>query len=970
MSRRGSNQQPLNLMTPIEFVQKWTAGKRPERASAQEHFIDICAMIGSETPNQADPLGEWYAFEKGAQKTTGGKGFADVWKRGHFAWEYKGKHKSLDNAYGQLLLYREALENPPLLVVCDLDRFQIHTNFTNSIKRVHEFDLEMLRTHSLHPIQLLRAVFFDPMSLRPDQTPEQVTEEVATQFAMLAERLQRRGHEPVEVARFLNRLVFCFFAQNARLLPPKIINRILEGGNGDPVRTVGMLKELFGHMARKGGGTFGAEKIQWFNGGLFADDATLPLAKADLLILHGAAAVDWSNVEPAVLGTLFERAIDPEKRSQLGKFYTDKESILTVIEPVVMAPLRREFERMKGHVTRLVTRGKRATAAAKGKENPNRVFRAFLDRLRTLRVLDPACGSGNFLYLALRAIKDLEKEAIIWGATTMRWTQEFPHVGPQVVHGIEYNEYAAELARVSVWIGEIQWMLANGFSYLRDPVLRPLKTIEQRDAVLDCSGSDEPVEARWPEAEFIIGNPPFLGGKRLRSALGSDYVNALFRVYKGRVPAEADYVCYWFAKARESLASGRVKRVGLLATQGIRGGKNRVVLDEIKASGDIFLAWSDREWVLNGAEVHVSIVGFDDGTEQERTRDGKATTSINSDLTTGVDLTKAPTLAENAEIAFMGDTKGGLFEIEDEVARVLLRKRNPHGKPNSDVVVPWVAGMHATRRPKPMWIIDFGVDMEKKEAALYEAPFEYVNKHVRPERIKNARDVYAERWWIHVEPRPAMRRKLAGLSRFICTVCHAKHRIFFWAPQGSLPNNALIVFARADDYSFGLLQSRVHTVWSLAKGTQVREKETGFRYTPTSTFETFAFPRPTREQIEVISKAAERLNRLRENRLAKASKEDEELSLTDLYTSNPLWLQDAHAELDRAVLAAYGWPESITDEQVLVRLLALGMQRAEEHRAAEASVTPIAATGPRRPARPSSGPLAGTNRAAKRDRKG
>jgi len=224
-------------------------------------------------------------------------------------------------------------------------------------------------------------------------------------------------------------------------------------------------------------------------------------------------------------------------------------------------------------------------------------------------------------------------------------------------------------------------MIANGFSYRRDPVLRPLETIQQHDALIDRSKNGEPQETRWDECDFIIGNPPFLGGKLLRRHLGDEYVDALFDVYKDRVPAESDYVCYWFWKALEALQAGRATRVGMLATQGIRGEKNRIILERIKETGDIFLAWSDREWVLDGAEVHVSIVGFDDGTEQERRRDGKPVRSINADLTVGIDLTKAPELAENADIAFMGDTKGGAFDIDDELARTLLRKRNPNGRP-------------------------------------------------------------------------------------------------------------------------------------------------------------------------------------------------------------------------------------------------------------------------------------------------
>jgi len=569
-------------LSPSEFAAKWGGSTRNERAAAQEHFIDLCRMLAVDTPNEADPHDEWYAFEKGAEKQDGSDGFADVWKRGHFAWEYKGKHKNLEKAYQQLLLYRESLENPPLLVVCDLETFEVHTNFTGTKKVIHRFTLEDLRDHPTEHLRVLRALMQEPDALRPDVSREQITEDAAKRFAELAGRLQKRGHDAHEIALFLNRLLFCLFAEDAALLPKRLVVRIVDGTRGQPERTMELLRQLFERMSQKGGGYFGTEEIQWFNGGLFADGRVLPLTADALKLVREAAELDWASVEPAILGTLFERGLDPAKRSQLGAHYTDKESILRVIEPVVLTPLRREYEAMKAKVLRLVARGKRATNQAKGAENPNRVFRAFLTRLRTVKVLDPACGSGNFLYLALRALKDLEKEAIIWGAQTLKTTQELPGVGPQVVHGIELNAYASELARVTVWIGEIQWMNANGFGYLRNPILRPLDTIEGRDAILDRSDPSRPKRAEWPDADFIVGNPPFLGGKKLRGELGDAYVDTVFKVWDGQVPREADLVSYWHEKAREMIAAGRCKRAGLLATQGIRGGANLEVLKKVK----------------------------------------------------------------------------------------------------------------------------------------------------------------------------------------------------------------------------------------------------------------------------------------------------------------------------------------------------------------------------------------------------
>lgn len=938
--------------------------KRTERAASQEHFIDLCRMLEVSTPNEADPTGTWYAFEKGTEKLDGGGGFADVWKKDHFAWEYKGKHKSLKDAYRQLLQYRESLLNPPLLVVCDLERFEVHTNFTGTKKIIYTFDLSDLRTAPTEPLRVLRAVMRDPESLRPKVTREQITEEAAKQFATLAGQLRKRGHEPNEVARFLNRLLFCLFAEDAELLPKGLLGRILQSTKGAPEQAIALIREVFGKMAKKGGGYFGAEEIQWFNGGLFENDHVLPLSEDDLGILKRVSELDWSSVEPAILGTLFERGLDPNKRSQLGAHYTDKDSILRVIEPVVLLPLRREFEAMKVKIERLLAKGKRATPQAKGVENPNRIFRAFLSRLRSVRILDPACGSGNFLYIALRLLKDLEKEVIMWGAQALRTTHEFPQVGPQVVHGIEINAYAAELARVTVWIGEIQWMISNGFGYQRNPILKPLETIECRDAILDTFQPDNPKIAEWPSSDFVVGNPPFLGIRRMRRELGDDYVNKLYLAWNRRVPRAAELVTYWHERARDLIAQGKLSRAGLLATQGIRGGANLTVLKKIKESGDIFMAWSDEPWVVEGADVRVSIIAQDNGTEKERFLDGKPVDVIHADLTGGAkgtkDFTEVHRLLENIGVAFMGDSKGGKFNIPRKVAAEFLRApTNVNGRTNGEVIKPWVNGKDVTGRPRDMYIIDFGLDMNEKDAAQFELPFKYIEKNILPKRLKNKRDAYRKRYWIHVEPRPALRAKIKPLKRFIATVRHTKYRLFVWLEPPVLPDSALIVIARDDWYAFGVLHSKIHEAWALRKGTKLEDRP---RYTPTSTFETFPFPWPLntpegqltakqRKHRDAIGMAAESLEKQRRRWLqpvelvtiqpplapgmpavpqAKDPAAASQLAtrtLTDLYNLMPTWLKNAHQDLDRAVLEAYGWPEGSSKEDILNRLLALNYER-------------------------------------------
>ena len=547
-------------------------------------------------------------------------------------------------------------------------------------------------------------------------------------------------------------------------------------------------------------------------------------------------------------------------------------------------------------------------------------------------MLDPACGSGNFLYVSLALMKALEKEVIAFSFA--HGLSDFsPRVHPRQLFGIETNEYAHELASAVVWIGYLQWKYRNAFDLTGEsPILQPLDNIRLADAVLDfdANGDGTPNEAEWPSADVIIGNPPFLGSKLIRRELGDEYVDAMFEVWADRVPREADLCCYWFEKARSQIEQGHVRRAGLLATQGIRGGRNRVVLDRIAESGAIFWAQSDREWTLDGAAVHVSMIGFDNGSETTRELDGLEVSEIYTDLSSGeTDVTKARRLKENLGISFMGDTKGGPFDIPESDAKRFLAHPNPDGRPNSDVVRPWINGSDITRRSRGMWIVDFPPGMVMEEAALYEAPFEYVVENVKPIRLENKREAYAEHWWLHMEPRPGMRAALSGLERYIATPRVSKHRLFVWVSVDTLPDSAVIAFARDDDCFFGILHSRIHELWALNQGTQLESRP---RYTPTSTFETFPLPYPTTEQRNHISEAAQYLDTLREGWLNPSSGDvgDSELrrrTLTNLYNDPPTWLRLAHERLDEAVSAAYGWPADLTDGEMIARLLGLNLER-------------------------------------------
>ena len=526
-----------------------------------------------------------------------------------------------------------------------------------------------------------------------------MTERAAATFAELAQGLRDRGHDPHSVAHFVNRLVFCMFAEDVGLLPGSMFTRMLERTRNDPRKFSDYASQLFSAMAA--GGDVGFEPVAWFNGGLFDDDTALPLDREGVETALKAAALDWSEIDPSILGTLFERGLDPDKRSQLGAHYTDRDKVMRIVEPVIVRPLLAEWETAKASIAALIERvGAAASRAARTRlrRQAEQALGTFLERLRTFTVLDPACGSGNFLYLALHALKDIEHRVQL-EAEALGLARGFPAVGPANVKGIEINAYAAELARVSVWIGEIQWMRRNGFSNSTDPILDPLDTIECRDAILAPAGG----ESDWPQADVVIGNPPFLGGQLLIDGLGEDYVSRIFAAWRGRVPRAADLVCYWFVKAGEQVASDRATRVGLVATNSIRGGANRRALQAATEGRPIFDAWSDEPWVIDGAAVRVSLVCFSAASDEYRpeTRmDGGPADEIHSDLTTGVDLTKARRNPANTGVAYMGDTKGGPFDVPGDLARSWLRlPANPNGRPNADVLKPWLNGRDLTRRP-------------------------------------------------------------------------------------------------------------------------------------------------------------------------------------------------------------------------------------------------------------------------------
>jgi methylase of polypeptide subunit release factors len=626
-------------------------------------------------------------------------------------------------------------------------------------------------------------------------------------------------------------------------------------------------------------------------------------------------------------------------------------------------------------------RGTELAKRTKALTEAEAIHGAFIERLANFRVLDPACGSGNFLYVALKALKDIEHRANL-DAEALGLHRGFPRVGPECVLGIELNPYAAELARVSVWIGEIQWMRTNGFDAARDPILRPLETIECRDAVLTADG----VRAEWPKADVIIGNPPFLGSKYMRKGrpatkrrpalrgLGDDYVDALVNSYAGAVPASADFVTYWFAETRTSIEKNGLQGFGLIATKSISKGTSNKPLDDIlsRTSFRIYDAWRNEPWVIDGADVRVAIICASP-VERCRFLDGRPCQTINRDLTCGFDISPAKTLLQNRKTAFQGVKLNGPFEVPAVTVRQMLAAPlNPNGKSNASVVRRFYGNDDVTMRDQDHWVIDFtGID-HQNDAALFERPFEWVQEKVGAHRAqletgKATETSRLESFWLMQRPRPELRKACKNLERVIAVPETSEHLLFRFLPRDAVFSGSLFVICKDDETTFGVLTGSVHRTWARAHGNNLGAGNQ-YRYNATRTFQTFPFPDGLTPEVpkshyasdpraQRIAAAAARLNELRENWLnptdlvvrepevvagypdrilpkdEEAAKELKKRTLTNLYNARPQWLANAHATLDQAVAEAYGWGDDwraglLNDDEILARLFWLNQERA------------------------------------------
>ena len=929
-------------MQPEHFIATWENTTLNEEQGAQSWFNDLCELIGHPKP-MGDLNGLTYAFEHRVET-----GKADAYYENHFGWEFKTGEGQLDEAMRQVLGYSMYLKTPPLLVVSAFNVIRIRTNFPGmeSVQR----EIRIADLAEPETLAVVKRIFTDPDWFNTGKSRDDVTKETAALFQAVSNDMAGSGYGHHELAQYLNQIIFCLYAEDAGLLPDGAFTGLVVNQRREPDRFRQGAQTLFAEMNH--GGLFGPQTIEHFNGELFSHVPDVTLNTAALERLAEAAARNWSNIEPSIFGTLFERALGlTEERAPLGAHYTSEADIRRVVQPVILDELQREWAAVRAELARVLEGGESSESGFTGLRdlrdygpqswqscnplNPDsdhsrasQRLEDFRRRLASVTVLDPACGSGNFLYVTLKALLDLERQAIdcqtALGDAPGQQLVKSPMVNPAQMMGLEVNEYAAQLAKTALWIGYIQWHQANGFAYTNRPILDNIHGIECRDAAiaLNNAGAEK---AQWPDADYIIGNPPFLGAKDMLTELGGEYTTRLRQTYAGELDGAVDLCCYWFEQARMQIAAGKARRAGLLATQAIRFSSNRRTLERIKESGDIFAAYDDLQWKPEepgSAAVHVSIVCFDDGSETARTLNGNPATDIDTRLADALHLDEALSLSENSGIVFQGVKKGGPFDLTPEQATTMLADSNPNGRPNSDVVKPYVIGRDLNGRPQERWLIDFRI-MAESEARLYSLPYQHCLRHVQPKRATSRDQHLREHWWQHDRNRLDARAIITKLTRYIGTSQVSKHRYFQYIDAETIPDGTLIAFCREDDYFLGILESRIHKVWTAAIGTQLREKESGRRYIISECFEKFPFPTPTESQRQAVAQAARTLDEQRRNVCRPNG--TYRRSMTALYNENPPWLQTAHAELDATVAAAYGWPPDLADDEILRRLVRLNL---------------------------------------------
>ncbi|TXD34033.1 class I SAM-dependent DNA methyltransferase [Lujinxingia vulgaris] len=905
---------------------------------------------------------------------------------------------------------------PPILMVVDVGyRFDIWTAFSGTFGGYGargSFTLEELADPEVY--SLLRDLLDDPSKRNPDLVAAHVTRDVAERLAVLAKNLEESGHDPEKIARFLMRCLFTMFAEDINLLENRLFEKYLrERWLPDPSRFKDELEALWRTMDTGGTIPF-VGTIHHFNGALFRDAEALPLSKAQIEKLYEAARADWTNVEPSIFGTLLERALNPKERHALGAHYTPRAYIERLVRPTIEEPLREKWQLIEAEIKRLTATEGDEVPAEKDVKKAIELVLEFKKELGTIRILDPACGSGNFLYVTFDLLKRIEAEIDARLAELGHTQQTLGladfSVTPAQFFGIEIKPWAKEIAELVIWIGYLQWWRRRHPNSLpSEPILRDHHNIELRDAVLaydekvprldehgepvtvwdgetmkvhPVTGEQVPDEkarkvvydyvnprkAEWPEADYVVGNPPFIGNYRMRDALTHGYVETLRKLYPN-VPESCDYVMYWWARASDMLVGSILRRFGLITTNSIRQTfAQRVtsaVLSDKSHPASIVFAIPDHPWVdsQDGAAVRIAMtvvsLGEHDGTlghvvsslsEEHSGGEHEVVLElvrgvIHPNLKIGVDITAVMPLKAGENLSTRGvGLFGAGFKIDMHDAETLGEKNDDELKKH---IRPLRNGRDLIHNPRGVLGIDFyGLSVDEVKSR-FPAAYQWLFERVKPERDQNRRKSRRENWWIFGEPCATLRPALQDIRRYIVTPETSKHRVFQFLSADILTENTVVNFALEDAFYLGVFSSSLHVLWALASGGRLGVGNDP-RYTKTRCFDPFPFPDATDEQKATIRDLGERLDALRKQQQEKHAK----LTITDMYnvleklrageslsekerTINEQGLVSSHLlplhdELDRAVADAYGWPHDLEDEEILQRLVDLNRERAEE----------------------------------------
>ncbi|RNI24030.1 class I SAM-dependent DNA methyltransferase [Rufibacter latericius] len=1037
--------------TTEQFISRWKASGASERANNQLFLTELCELLGVEKPRPAsDKVHEaTYTFERpvvfddGEGRTS--TNFIDLYKKDCFVLEAKqgsdkaivteaellglGKVKTktgtatrdtrtwereMKKAKEQALRYARSLPAsegwPPFLAVVDVGYcIDLYADFARQGKTYVPFPdpisyrITLEELHRPEVQERLRLLFTEPLELDPSRRAARVTRQLAERLAKLASSLEGAGHTPEQVAGFLMRCLFTMFAEDVQLLPDQSFTKLLQDYRHNLQHFPDALWALWQSMDRGGFDPALRTTIPQFNGYLFKNPEALPVTEAQLELLIQAAEAGWADVEPAIFGTLLERALQPRERHKLGAHYTPRAYVERLVMPTVIEPLREEWEAARTASAILEDAGDEA-GARKEIENFHR-------RLCSVRVLDPACGSGNFLYVTLEHLKRLEGEVTEYlahfpGQQTLDMTGGYT-VTPAQLLGLEVNPRAAAIADVVLWIGYLQWHFrAHGHAQrLSNPILREYGNIKQQDAVLSYServprldhqgqpvtrwdghstklhpvtGQDVPDEtartvvydflnpqpASWPEADFIVGNPPFIGDKAMRGALGDGYVDALRKAYKTIVPESADFVMFWWHKAAEVVRKTRAERFGFITTNSLKQTFNRRIIQEhLEASNGLSIVYAipDHPWVdsVDGAAVRIAmtvaeigpLVGRLSKVIDEQDSDNEKLISFNesigkihADLSIGAEITSAESLKSNQSISSFGMMLAGSgFIVTEEEAKSLGLGINPE---LTDRIRPYRNGKDLTSTPRGVFLIDmFPLTVEEVRIKFPEV-YQHLYTKVKPDRDLNNRKSLKEKWWLFGECRQGLRASLNKLNQYISTPETAKHRFFVAQDISILPDHKLVNIALSDFYNLGVLSSKIHVLWAMSAGGRLGVGNDSV-YNSTRCFQTFPFPAATEVQKEQIRSLAEQLDAHRKHRQALHST----LTITDMYNvleklkaGEALTVKEQktheqglvsillqlHQELDAAVASAYGWPANLPNEEILVRLVTLNKERAAE----------------------------------------